>query len=261
MHCLWKHAFDVAHTALPACCYVLIHAARVVCRSGGAQLSDLTISGCTRTALDIQLDATGAYHAPALLTNVTLSGNKGGIGSALYLGPSASVELQGVQIIQNTAEQGAVYAAARSSLSIINSTVSKNTGTAVVFAGSTLTVQDTIFTGNAAASNGTTPQPPPGPAGARPPLQGAGGALRLLCFESGPGGYDSIISITNSTFSSNQGRHGGAVYAGAGTSIRLQSVTLTNNTALEGGAMLIDRDSCLADMNSTVFQNNTAIER
>lgn len=44
--------------------------------------------------MDVGVDATGAYTAPAVLTNITLTSNRGSQGAALYVGPAAAVTLQ-----------------------------------------------------------------------------------------------------------------------------------------------------------------------
>lgn len=239
------------------------------CRSGGAQLSDLSISGCSESAVTVLTDATGAYTTPALLTNITLSGNKGAVGvggttdthkgSVVHVGPSAAAHLQGVDINSNSAggSLGVVYAAARSSLTLVNCSVSRNNGTAVVFAGSNLTISGSNFTDNAAVAAGSG-----APASAAASTAKAGGALRLLCYEPGPGGYDSVTSISTTRFSGNRGVEGGAVYAGPGTTLRLLSVVAFDaNSGYEGGAVFADRDSCLDQIFNTTFSLNTAQER
>jgi predicted outer membrane repeat protein len=85
--------------------------------------------------------------------------------------------------------------------------------------------------------------------------------LRLLCFEVGPGGYDSVVEISNSRFSGNRGLNGGAVYAGEGTTLRLQAVVFSNNSGFDGGAVFADRDACVEVMTNTTFSSNVAKER
>lgn len=216
----------------------------------------MVITGCTSTAINIQVDATGAYTTPAVLSNVDITGNEGIKGSALFIGPAASATLQYVSIIGNVGPIGVVYAGERSSLTMVNCTLSDNIGSAVTFAGSKLDVVGTSFTDNSAVTKGATPPEPD-----QPRALDAGGALRLMCFETGPGGYDSVASIRNSTFTNNRGINGGAVYAGGGTTLSLQSVVFTNNRGFDGGGVFADRDACLQSMVNTTFRRNSAQER
>lgn len=163
--------------------------------------------------------------------------------------------LQGVGISGNTAPNGAVYAGARSTLTLTNCSITANNGSAVVFAGSSLTVSGTNFTNNAAAAAVAAP------AAAWERSASAGGALRLLCYELGPGGYDNVAVISSSSFKDNQGINGGALYAGPGTNVRLVSVVLSGNRAYDGGALFADRDACLQSMVNTTFTSNAATER
>jgi hypothetical protein len=163
--------------------------------------------------------------------------------------------LQGVGISGNTAPNGVVYAGARSSLTLTNCSITANNGSAVVFAGSSLTISGTNFTNNAAAAAVAAPEAVWERNGS------AGGALRLLCYEPGPGGYDNVAVISNSSFRDNQGINGGALYAGPGTNVRLVSVSVSGNKAYAGGGMFADRDACLQSMVNTTFTSNAALER
>jgi len=206
--------------------------------------------------VDIQVDATGAYVTPAVLSNVSITGNNGSLGAAISIGPTAAAKLQDVTISGNVAQMGNVFAAARSGLELINCTVSDNRGSAVVFAGSNLVVSGSRFTGNAAARSAPAP-----PAADSSQDENAGGALRLLCFERGPGGYDSVVKVSNTTFSNNRGINGGAVYAGAGTTLLISDVVFSKNGGYEGGGIFADRDACLESMTNVSFSLNSALER
>jgi hypothetical protein len=63
-------------------------------RSGSVQVPNLAISGCSGKAVGVDVDASGAYASPALLTNITLHANSGTRGGALYIGPGAAATLQ-----------------------------------------------------------------------------------------------------------------------------------------------------------------------
>jgi predicted outer membrane repeat protein len=215
----------------------------------------MAISGCKGTAVSVTVDATGAYTAAATLSNISLTGNSGTWGSALYVGPAAAASLQAVTVSGNTAAEGVMYAAARSSLALTGCTVSGNTASALVFAGSSLTVTNSSFFNNAAV------RVLEAPSASALRNRSSGGALRLLCYAWGPGGYDSLTTITNSSFLSNRGLHGGAVYAGEGTTLQLRSVSFRNNSGYNGGAVFTDRDACLQSMANTSFTLNTARER
>jgi predicted outer membrane repeat protein len=216
----------------------------------------MVIRGCNNTGVDVRVDATGAYTAPAVLTNITLTGNTGVQGAAMFIGPATSVVLQGVNIKANTAPQGVVYAAERSGLTLLNCSLSDNNGSAVVFAGSSLNITSSSFHNNTAAQT-----PVVAPSAHRSRNYSAGGALRLVCYERGPGGYDSVTVITNCSFHNNTGIRGGAIYAGAGTTLQLQAVDFLGNTALDGGAVFADRDSCLATHVNSSFLANSAQDR
>lgn len=225
----------------------------------------MVISGCNGTAVDIRVDATGAYTAPAVLANITLTGNNGSSGAALFIGPAAAAALQDVDVTANTATNGTMQAAERSNLSITNCSITRNTGTALVFAGSSLNITATKFTGNTAlatvkaAAAALAASSSSGPGAAR--SAAAGGALRLLCGQTGPGGYINVANVTSSTFSNNSGLLGGAVYCGAGSVLTLLASNVTANKAAEGGGVFADRDSCLESMINTTFVNNTAQSR
>lgn len=167
--------------------------------------------------------------------------------------------VQGVTVSGNTAPQGVVYAAERSSLTLSGCSISANNGSAVVFAGSSLNISSSSFSNNTAAGAEATATA--AAAGGSDRTQDAGGALRLLCKQPGPGGYDTVAAISNSSFRGNRGVNGGAGYAGAGTTVRLVGVVFSGNRGYDGGGLFADRDACLASMVDTSFANNTATQR
>jgi predicted outer membrane repeat protein len=277
-------------------------------------------------AIKVEADATGAYAAPAVLTNLQLTGNKGSLGSALLVGPAVSVILQNVSVFNNAAQQGAifadnssnivvnnsmlsgntgilgkctepgcvngnlspasigslgsallvgsgafaelqstlidantgdfgvVFAGHRSSLTITNCSITNNTGPAVISAGSVFNVSHSRFVGNRARF---TPPNVVSKAG----VTGGGGAVQLLCLLQTPGGCDMVASVTDSSFSNNNGTNGGALYCGWRSTVQLRAVTFLGNSALEGGAVYADSDSCLGSMVDTTFTLNSAQER
>lgn len=228
----------------------------------------MAISGCNGTAVDIRVDATGAYTSPAALANITLTANNGSSGAALYIGPAAAAALQDVEVSSNTATNGTMHAAERSNLTMTSCTISRNTGAALVFAGGHLNITASNFTSNAAlptaaatAAALATTSSSSNPVDTSVRSAGAGGAVRLLCGQLGPGGYTNVANVTGSTFSNNSGLLGGAMYCGAGSVLTLVASNLIANWAADGGGVFADRDSCLSAMINTTFANNRAQSR
>lgn len=215
-------------------------------RSSGAILEGLHISGCNGSAISIKVDATGAYTKPAVLRNITLSGNNGTQGAAVHMAKATSAVMEGCMLDGNTATDSIVFADKGASLSIVNSTITRNNGTAVAFAGTQLLVQDASFAHNAA-----------------PHGRGSnGGALRLTYDEAGPQGGNSQSRIVNTTFTNNTAALlGGAMFMGPRTAAELVHCSFTANSANEGGAVLADRDACVASMSHVVFRGNAAERR
>lgn len=229
----------------------------------------MVITGCNGTAVDIRVDATGAYTAPAVLANITLTGNNGSSGAALFLGPATAAALQDVDVTANTATNGTMQAAERSNLTITNCSITRNVGTALVFAGSSLTITATKFTSNAAlttvkattAALATSNSSDPGAVHAA-----AGGALRPFCGETGRGGNTNVANVIaigdnncpeglllwgdrqdlqRSIFSGHHATSnvGGAMrlLCNSGCEVTVVNSTITNNTAASAPALYIQR--------------------
>jgi predicted outer membrane repeat protein len=220
--------------------YVLLSA---VCRSSGAVLENVRISGCNGSAVRITVDATGAYAAPAVLRNVHITGNNGSRGAAVSLGPYASVVIESSTITGNEATDSVIYAEAGSALELINTTVSGNNGAGVAFEGSSITVLDSVLVNN----TGTN-----------------GSAISIACPSVGGDidGCNSQTRINNTRFEGNRATGvGGAVYMRDSTFAALHNVTFVRNSAREGGALAADRDACLFNMTLVTFENNRANDR
>eukprot|EP00879_Flechtneria_rotunda_P012921 GHRR01013494.1.p1 GENE.GHRR01013494.1~~GHRR01013494.1.p1 ORF type:complete len:1269 (+),score=413.90 GHRR01013494.1:1918-5724(+) len=223
----------------------------VAIMSSGAVLEDLVITGCNGSAVAINIDATGAYIAPAVLRNITIKRNKGKQGAAVKVSPAAAVKLEECSITSNAATDSVVYADRSSVVELLNSNVTYNNGTGLVFAGSRLLMQETRFINNTAYNA----------------VVGAnrGGALRLTYEEAGDGGCSSSTTIINSVFVNNTAMGnstasalGGAIFLGARTFAQFINVSFSSNAATEGGAIVADRDACLSNMTAVNFQDNTA---
>jgi hypothetical protein len=152
--------------------------------------------------------------------------------------------MQDVDISNNTASGGVIYAARRSNLTLTNCSISANNGSAVVFAGSRLSISGTDFTSNAAAATVVAPA-----------------EFLDRRWVPGPGAYDTVAVISNSSFSDNMGMNGGAVYAGPGSTLRFVSVVFSGNKGYDGGGVFADRDACLSRMVNTTFTDNSALGR
>lgn len=180
-------------------------------------------------------------------------GSNGSLSSALVVGPGGTAKLENTHIASNTADFGVVFAGHRSSLTIANCTVLNNTGPAIISAGSGVDVSYTVFMGNKVHV--------PMPTMSKVVFRGGGGAVQLLCLLRTPGGCDTVVSIKDSKFKNNSGTVGGALYCGWRSTVQLWRVDFVGNTALEGGAVYADSDSCLESMVNTTFALNSAQER
>eukprot|EP00883_Tetradesmus_obliquus_P003960 jgi/Sobl393_1/14275/SZX72377.1 len=212
----------------------------VTIRSSGAVLENVRISGCNGSAVNIMIDATGAYTSPAVLRNVHITGNTGKDGAAISMGPYTSVIIESSSITGNNATGSIIAAEAGSILQLINSTVSNNNGSGVSFTGASLTVLDSSLINNTA---------------------GNGGAISIACPANGAdvGGCNSRTVINNTRFEGNKAKqNGGALYMRDSTFAELENVTFLHNSAREGGAVMADRNTCLYNMTRVKFVNNSA---
>jgi predicted outer membrane repeat protein len=205
-------------------------------------LENVRISGCNGTAINITIDATGAYTTPAVLRNVHITGNSGKHGAAVSLGLYTSVVIESSSITGNNATGSVIAAHAGSVLQLVNTSVSQNNGTGVLFTGSSLTVLDSTLSNNSAVN---------------------GSAISIACpAGSDVDGCNSQSSINNTKFEGNKAKgFGGAIYMRDNTFAALQNLTFARNSAREGGAVVADRDACLFNMTRVTFVGNRANDR
>jgi predicted outer membrane repeat protein len=206
-------------------------------------LENVRISGCNGSAINITIDATGAYTTPAVLRNVHITGNRGQKGAAISLGPYTSVIIESSSITGNNATGSVISADAGSILQLINTTVSGNNGTGVMFTGSNLTILDSSLSGNSAVN---------------------GSAVSIGCpvVQGDIDGCQSQTVIKNTKFEGNRAKgSGGALYMQGTTFAALYNVTFANNSAIGGGAVVADRDACLFNFTRVTFVGNRANDR
>ena len=169
-------------------------------------------------------------------------------GGAIYISPfgGATVTLTGVEVTGNTAlVGGGLDVSGNGTVAIISSSFADNTTTSdggAIYVDSTgiaLEITRTSFTDNESGNNG--------------------GAI----FFSGQG--SSTLSVTMSTFHSNDtgpsaGAGGGAIHAAGAASLEITHSTFTENTsALHGGAVLdVTGLTDAVIENSTFFDNSAA---
>lgn len=240
-------------------------------------LENMLIRGCNTTAVVVDPDPTTETGPPVVLRNVTFEANTGGAleerarvrmgggvaeaaaaaeksaaaaraagsaapGVALDIQPRASVEMEGCRVTGNAAAGlggAAVVVGERANLTVLSSAFTGNTGSALLFKGSTLVVLDCLFEGNSA-------------------LEGA--ALRLQ--GDGAGGVGSVASfaaLANTTFAGNAAAaRGGALLSGAGVTLSLGACNFTGNAALAGGGLYVEPAGCLDSLANTRFISNEA---
>jgi predicted outer membrane repeat protein len=206
-------------------------------------LENVRITGCNGSAVNITVDATGAYTTPAVLRNVHITGNNGSRGVAVSMGNYTSVVIESSTITGNKATASMIYAEEGSTLELINTTVSGNNGTGVAFKGSSLTVLTSVLVNNTGFN---------------------GSAISIACPSLGGDidGCNSQTRINNTRFEGNRATGvGGAVYMRDSTFAALHNVTFVRNSAREGGALAADRDACLYNMTIVTFENNRANDR
>ena len=187
-----------------------------------------------------QLYVSGTLKICNLVLPYGGSRTSGGLGGALHVTSSGSVEIEGSKFTQNGGRFGnAIYTAGK--VTILNSEISNyepdadggvNTGSIYVSETGILTVNSTVFSSNRAYgwnwswdSCCTT-----------------GGALAI---------YGSFVGY-NVSFISNScpNFYGGAIYLKGG-SVTIKSCTFSSNSASQGNAIYVDTDGSLTSSLST----------
>ena len=67
---------------------------------------------------------------------------------------------------------------------------------------------------------------------------------------------ESVVTVKDSRFSSNQGEKGGAIFADYNTSALFQRVQITTNTASTGGGIYVNTNADIDLENVTIAENN-----
>jgi hypothetical protein len=202
------------------------------CRAGGATLQDITISGCTNTSVNVITSTAGG--APVTLRRVTIQGGQGSDGTAVNISSNAEVLLEECRFTGNNASgHGSVVSAGQgTTLTLRDTNITSNNGSAVHFVGTSLTVTGSRLTGNAASVRG----------GGIYAAATAGGLARTR------------VLVTNSIVAGNRaGEAGGGIALGEGARLELRGSSMSRNSARVGGAVAGLLGSCLVSANDTSF--------
>lgn len=228
------------------------------------------IRGCAGSAIEANFSAGGGASF-VRLSNLTLTDNSGGSGSALWVGDGVGLRLHNCNIHDNSATGAVVHAGPGTTLLVINSTLRNNNGTALEFSGTDLTVEDCTFSGNGptahpaqtaahkAELHSTTRSQETAAEILRSQMDEPGsaydgGAVRILCQSQNT---SCTANVTHTLFERNTGGAGGAILVGSRARATLTNCSFINNTAnrLGGGAAFANRDACLWAVDCT-FKDN-----
>lgn len=126
-------------------------------------------------------------------------------------------------------------------LRIVNSTISGNGGSGVyAYTGSATIIHSTI-TGNVGAKNSDEF------------TRTRGGGIYV--------GYQSNVSLTNSTVSGNSATQGGGLWnSGNNSFVAVTNSTITRNTAIQGGGLYADRGYGTVKLTRSIISGNAATE-
>ncbi|MCK9150762.1 beta strand repeat-containing protein [Methanobacterium alcaliphilum] len=177
-----------------------------------------------------------------ILNNCTFSNNRAdGNGGAIY--STGTLTINNCNFTSNAAASGgAIYA--NGVLTITGSKFTSNTGSSdggAIYSNNGLIITNSSFTSNTASMNNN----------------GAGGAI---CQGDSTTNIGMNLVITNCTFTSNQGQHGGAIWTNAGTSANSATITntsFTSNVGIYGGAI---RNWGILTISKSNFTSNSATQ-
>jgi len=223
--------------------------------TGGLMASHLTI----RNGFD-QYVAGGitAIGGTLALDSVTLYGNQGGLGGAVFtdFGATATITDSNLNGNSSSSAGGAIFS--RSPLTVTGSfftdNSATNTGGAVVNSGGSLTVSDSVILGNTAASGGAISTD--GSVQVNRSIvsgnsAGVGGAMYT-------GSSSAAITIVESTLSGNHATagNGGVIGTTVGGTFALINTTASGNTATaKGGVIYSSKYAKVTLTNATISGN------
>jgi hypothetical protein len=248
------------------------------------EVENFVVRGCKGIAVDVTFPGTAAsnYGSTALggeagvqMRNLTFVANNG---VALLIGQNVTMRMRRCVFANNTAPANVVQADRGSRLEVMECEFFANAGTALVFNGSRLAINDSSFVNNSASvpalrarflelqstrSGSESTSQVAEMAALETTANSLGlaadaGAIRI------PQDQDrrlqsSVVNVTNTTFVGNVGGAGGAVFLGSNADASFSKCTFSGNAAkwFGGGAIFAFRDACLMVINTT-FKRNTA---
>ncbi|WP_455202599.1 choice-of-anchor D domain-containing protein [Kaarinaea lacus] len=229
----------------------------------GPGADQLTVSGANAIR-PFQISTTNVK-----LTGLTISDGRAITGSpprggGIYIETGAALTLEGVVVSNNMAiSGGGIYT--QGTLSLNRSTVSDNQisqsgsyvfawGGGILIEGAVLTINNSTISGNSST---------------------AVGGVQAYALGSGVSSLDSELIINNSTISgnvasasggsSNNGAHGGGIYAYAGSNLSMLNSTVSSNTVSATGAGITEQgagvhccDNGIFTLTNSIVSGNTS---
>jgi parallel beta-helix repeat protein/predicted outer membrane repeat protein len=204
------------------------------CAAGaGADTINFSVTGTIPLATRLVIDSTVTVSGPgaASLTLAPSSTN-----SALYIGNDVPVTISGITILGNgtgTGQGAGIYHYGVGTLTVQNSVFSGNVSTsdggAIYNYSGALVIQSSTFSSNRAVR---------------------GGAIFM---------YSGALTIQSSTFSGNVATgDGGAIYLYSSGALTMTDSTLSGNQAQNGGAIYLYRAAASTITNSTISGNSAS---
>lgn len=212
---------------------------------------DLTINGPGANLLTISgNNASRVFYITGqniIIRGMTITGGRandgdggGGIASRGHIIILENIVVTGNQVVPADQTGGGIYNTA-TNITINNSTISNNSasrGGGISHSGNTLRINNTTINGNTAT----------GDAG-----DFTGGGAGIFA-------YSNLVYMANSTMSGNSAPNGtgGAIKAGGGLQFITHNVTISNNSALDGGGIYVLYIGAYYGLRNTIIAGNTA---
>jgi|GEM_PF-942122 len=228
---------------------------------------DLQINGCTFTSNTSSSNGGAVYAskgAVLYLLNSDFNTNNGASGGAIYV-TASTIEAAYTRLVGNTTTgAGAALAlVGESTATLSRMTVSDNVAGgngAIYVKASSLTMYRSTVSGNTSTGNG----------GGVDCEAGASGALYDVTFhknvskKNGGGLFlytDTGEFILHScTFTENEGAYGGAIYASSKSIAKIYNIIATDNKALKGGFLYHTTTGTTIDLVGVTVSGNTATD-
>ncbi len=226
---------------------------------------DLTIDGLGQNSLTVNGGDNSrvfyVQYATVSINSLTISGGSvesDGYGGGIFALES-SVSLSNSTVSSNSAYYGGGIFALESSVSLSNSTVSSNSG---YYGGGISAYESSVSLSNSTVSNNSAEQHGGG-------IYVSNSSTLSLAnitvsnnsaehYGGGISAYQSSVSLSNSTVSSNSGYYGGGISAYQ-SSVSLSNSTVSSNSASYGGGIYVSNSSTVSLANSTVSLANSTV--